>query len=154
MNRASLQTMQRRNHQICSHSCQLRRQGFCRVGGRNWNFLLQEKVACVQSRIDLHGSNASDAFPLRDRPLYGRGASIFWQEGSVQVDVAERRKIKHPLWNDAAVAHHDDGIGLQIGELTAEVVIVLDFFRLRDSAALFARRAVSRGKRRVRGRVL
>ncbi len=50
----------------------------------------------------------------------------------MQVDVAERRKIEHPLRDDAAVTNHDDGVGLEGGELSTEIVVVLDVLRLGD----------------------
>jgi len=57
----------------------------------------------------------------------------------VQVDVAESGEIKHPPWNDAPVADHDDGIEFEIRELSAEVPVVLDALRLRDRQSVLQR---------------
>jgi hypothetical protein len=64
----------------------------------------------------------------------------------VQIDVAKRRKVKHPLRNDAAVTDHDDGVGLESGELRAEGVILLDGFRLCDGQAQLQRAPLDRGR--------
>jgi len=87
-------------------------------------------VTGVEARVNSHGGDSSDGFALRNRPLNRCSATIFRQERSVQVDVAERRKIEHPLRNDAAVAHHDDGVRLESRKLSAEIGIVLDALRL------------------------
>ena len=82
----------------------------------------RKNVAGVEAGVDFHCRYPSDGFALRNRPLDRRSAAIFRQERSVQVDVAERRKIEHPLRNDAAVTDDDDGVGLERGELSAEIV--------------------------------
>ena len=50
----------------------------------------------------------------------------------MEVDVAEWRKIEHPLRDYAAVADDDDRVGLEGGELGAEFVVGLDAFGLGD----------------------
>ena len=50
----------------------------------------------------------------------------------MQIDVAKRRQIDHPLRNDASIADYDDCVGLEGGELGAEFVVVLDALGLRD----------------------
>ena len=50
----------------------------------------------------------------------------------MQVEVAERRQIDHPLRNDAAIAHDDDGLRSDLLQLSAEFLVVLDPVRLDD----------------------
>ena len=98
-------------------------EGLGGVVGRDGEFLLEEDVAGIEAGVDAHGGDAGDGFTVRDRPLDGCGAAIFREQRGVQVDVAERREIEHPLRNDAAVADDDDGVGLEGGELGAEFVV-------------------------------
>ena len=55
----------------------------------------------------------------------------------MEIDVAERREVEHPLGNDAAVADDDDGVGLEGGELGAEFVVGLDAVGLGDGEVQF-----------------
>ena len=57
----------------------------------------------------------------------------------MQVDVAERREVEHPLRDDAAVADYDDGVGLEGGELRAEFFVGLDAVGLGDREIQFQR---------------
>ena len=81
--------------------------------------------------------SAGDGFAVGDGPLDGRGAAIFREQRGVQVDVAERREIEHPLRDDAAVADDDDGVGLEGGELGAEFFVGLDAVGLGDGEIQF-----------------
>ena len=82
--------------------------------------------------VNFHRGDSGGGFAPGDRPLDGRGAAIFRQERGVQVDIAERGQIEHPLRNDAAVTDDDDGVRLELGELSAEAGVVLDAFGLGD----------------------
>ena len=64
----------------------------------------------------------------------------------MKVDVAQRRKIEHPLRNDPAVTDHDDGSGLEGRELSAESVVVLDAFRLGDRQPQMQSTQLDRGR--------
>ena len=66
-----------------------RSEGFGGVVGRDWEFLLEEDVAGVESGVDAHGGDAGDGLAVGDGPLDGRGAAIFREQRGVQVDVAE-----------------------------------------------------------------
>ena len=48
----------------------------------------------------------------------------------MQIDVPERWKINHPLGNDPAVTHYDDGVRVKPCKLRSQLFIVLDFLRL------------------------
>jgi hypothetical protein len=85
-----------------------------------------QDVAGVETGVDAHGGDTRDGFSVRNRPLDGRGAAEFGEQRGVEVEVAEGRKIEHPLRNDAAVADNDDGVGLEGGELGAKFVVSLD----------------------------
>ncbi len=102
-------------------------------------FSLLEDVAGVEAGVDAHGGDAGDGFSVCDRPLDGRCAAVFREQRGVQVDVAERREIEHPLGNDAAVADDDDGVRLEGGELGAEIVVGLDAVGLGDGEIQFER---------------
>src|SRR5579863_2964246 len=63
----------------------------------------------------------------------------------MQVYVAKRWQIEHPLRNDAAITDDNDGISLESGQLSAELVVVPDAFGPGDGqfqlhSALFDRR--------------
>ena len=80
--------------------------------------------------------------PDGDRPLDRRGATIFRQQRGMQVDVAQRRQIDHPLRNDASVADDDDRLRRDAFQLRAKFLVVLDLLRLGDrKIELRARRA-------------
>src|SRR5919198_4100019 len=64
----------------------------------------------------------------------------------MQVEVAQPRQVNHPLWNDAAIAHDDDGVGVKHSKLVSELVIVLDLLRLNNRQGQFQRRLFDRGK--------
>jgi hypothetical protein len=89
-------------------------------------------AAGVEAGVDAHRRDAGDRFSASDRPLHGRCAAVLRQQRGVQIDVAERRQVKHPLRNDAAVADHDDRIGLEGAELRAKFVVGFDSVGLRD----------------------
>jgi hypothetical protein len=55
----------------------------------------------------------------------------------MEINVAKRREIEHPLRDDATVAHYDDGVGLDICELSAEFLIGLDALGLSDGEIQF-----------------
>ena len=83
---------------------------FCGVVRCDGQFLLQQDVASIETGVDAHRRHAGHGLTLCDRPLNRRRAAVFRQKRSMKIDIAKRRKIKHPLRNDAAVADHDDGI--------------------------------------------
>ena len=107
--------------------------------GGDCEFLLQKDVAGIEAGVDAHRGDAGDGFAARDGPLNRRGTAVFRKQRGVQVDVAERREIEHPLRNDAAVADDDDGVGLECGELGAKFVVGLDAVRLSDGKIQFQR---------------
>jgi len=80
-------------------------------------FPAAEECYRCRAGINLHGVIRCH-FAARNRPLNGCGATIFRQERGVQIDIAERRKIEHPLRNDAAITDHNDCIGFQSIELS------------------------------------
>ncbi len=140
MNGTCLQAAQRLDHEIGADGGQARSESLGGIVGRDGEFLLQQDVAGVEAGVDAHGGDAGDGFAVCDGPLDGRGAAIFREQRGVQVDVAERRKIEHPLRNDAAVADDDDGVGFEGGELGAEFVVGLDAVGLGDGKIQFAAR--------------
>jgi hypothetical protein len=50
----------------------------------------------------------------------------------VHIEVAKRRQIDHPLWNDATIADHDDCVGLEANEPGTKFIVVLNALWLRD----------------------
>jgi len=109
-----------------------RGESFRSVVRRNGKLLPEEDVASVEAGINAHGGDSGDGFAVRNGPLDRRGAPVFRQQRGVQVDVADRREIEHPLRNDAAVANDDDGVWFQGGELGAEFLVSLDAVGLGD----------------------
>ena len=51
---------------------------------------------------------------------------------------------RHPLRNDAAVADHDDRVGVEASQLRTEFFVVLDAVRLGDREIQLARRLFDR----------
>src|SRR5438094_410644 len=62
----------------------------------------------------------------------------------MQIDVAELRQIEHPLRNNAAIADHDDRIGISLLQVCAQLFVVLDLFRLVDRQTGFFSRPLHR----------
>ena len=58
----------------------------------------------------------------------------------MQIDIAKRREIEHPLRNDAAVADDDDRVWFDGGDLSPELIVGLDALGLRDGQVEFERR--------------
>ena len=137
--RTCLKAAQSLDHEIGADRSEARSEGFGGVVGGDRKFLLEEDVAGVEAGVDAHGGDAGDGFAVCDGPLNRSGAAIFREQRGVQVDVAERREIEHPLRNDAAVADDDDGVGLEGGELGAEFVVGLDAVGLGDGEIQFER---------------
>src|ERR1700680_4137344 len=125
-NAAGLESTQGFDNQAGAAGGEARCQSFGGVVGRDGEVLLEEDVAGIESGVKTHGGDTGDGFAVGDRPLDGRGAAVFWEQRRVQVDVPERRKIEHPLRNDAAIADDDDGVGLERSELSAEFVVGFD----------------------------
>ena len=46
------------------------------------------------------------------------------------VDVAERRQIDHPLWDDPSIGHDNDCFGLDLLKPGTKLGVVLDFVGL------------------------
>src|SRR6185369_5937255 len=61
--------------------------------------------------------------------------AILGKQGGVDIDVAEGRKVDHPLGDDATIGDDDDGVRLNRFQLRTKVGIDLDLLRLhyRDS---------------------
>ena len=89
--------------------------------GVNGNFFLQQDVSGIEPGVDSHGGDAGHGFAAGDRPLDRRGPAIFWQQRSMQIDVAKRRQIDHPLRNDAPIPDDNDCVRLERGELAREI---------------------------------
>src|SRR5262249_36545438 len=53
----------------------------------------------------------------------------------MKIQIAESRKVEHPLGNDAAVADHDDRVWFTSSEFRAKFVVGFNFFWLRDGNA-------------------
>src|SRR6266567_266760 len=140
MDGSRLQPMQGFDDKIGSDSGEARSEGLRRVVRRDGEFSLQEDIAGIESGVDSHRCDSSYGFAVRNSPLDRGRTAVFREQRCVQVDVAERRQIEHPLRNDAAVADNDDGVGLEGGELSAEVVIVFDALGLRDRKVQLQRR--------------
>ncbi len=68
----------------------------------------------------------------RDGPLDGRCPPVFGQQRGVQVQVAQRRQIEHPLGDDPPISDNDNHLWLERLKLRLELGIDFDFFRLRN----------------------
>src|ERR1700722_4509999 len=132
MDGADLQSAQGLDHEIGTNGGEARRNGFGGVIRCDGELLLHQDVSGVEAGINAHGGDTGDSFALCNRPLDRGGAAIFWQERSMQIDVAESGEIEHPLWNDAAVTDDDNGVGLERGELRMEFLVGFDAVGLDD----------------------
>ena len=128
----------------------MRSQCFCRVVRSDWNFLLQQDFAGVEAGIDAHAGHAGDRLARCNRPLEGRRTTVLRQKRRVQVDVAQRRQVNHPLGNDAPIAHDDDSVRLQLSELISELFIVPDFVGLKDWQGQIQRTFLDRGRSQLK----
>src|SRR6266850_4505750 len=93
-------------------SGKLRRCAFC----ADLELTLQEHVAGVHAGVNTHGGEAGSRFAIDDGPVDGRGATILWEKGSVQIDPAEFRDWQQTSGNNLAVGDDDDevwGVALQ-----------------------------------------
>jgi len=144
-NGIGLQSLQSFDHQIGTDRGEARRESFSSVVRRDPELLLHQDVAGVEAGVDAHGGDARHCFSMCNRPLDRSCAAIFRQERRVEVDVAERREIEHPLRDDAAVADDDDGVGLEGDELSAEFFVLLDSVGLGDGKVQLERRLFDRG---------
>src|SRR5581483_11480722 len=105
---------------------------FRRILGSNRELLLQENIAGIEAGVDAHRRPASYRFSVGNRPLDRRGSAVLGQQRTVQINIAQRREVEHPLRYDAAVSDYDDGVRPQRGELSAKFFVVLDAIRLGD----------------------
>src|SRR5215469_2838477 len=93
LDRAIFETAQSFNHEFGAHPGQRRRQAHGRIVEANGRRLLQKYVPGVQAGVDAHGSNPGLTLAARNSPLNGGGSAVLGQQGSVQIDVAQRRKV-------------------------------------------------------------
>src|SRR5579884_2453922 len=68
----------------------------------------------------------------------------------MQIQVTERRKVNHPLRNDASVTNHDDRSRIERRELCAKIFVVLDFLRLHHGNSELHRLFFDRGSRQFK----
>ena len=139
-----LKSTQSLDHQIRPDRCQFRPQCFGSVFRSNRDFALQEYVAGIKPCIDTHGRNSGDGFATGNRPLDRRCSAILGQERCMQVQISESRKIDHPLRNDAAIAHDNDGVRVDRRQLIAEFGVILDGSGLHDGNPQVRRRIFHR----------
>ncbi len=83
----------------------------------------------------------------------GAAPRYFGSSEAVQVDVAERRQVDHPLRNDAAVADDNDRLRPDALELRTKFFVVLDLLRLDDGQVELQRFALYRRRGRAPCRV-
>ena len=57
----------------------------------------------------------------------------------MEIDVAERREIEHPLRDNVSVTHNHDRVGSESCQFGAELVVIFDFVRLGDRQSEFQR---------------
>src|SRR5260370_25702185 len=57
----------------------------------------------------------------------------------MEIDVAERWEIEHPLRDNASVTHNDDRVWSESCQFGAELVVIFDFVRLGDWQSEFQR---------------
>src|SRR6202022_4836939 len=50
----------------------------------------------------------------------------------MEIDVAQRWEIEHPLRDNVSVTHNDDRVGSESCQFGAELVVIFDFVRLGD----------------------
>ena len=67
----------------------------------------------------------------------------------MQIDVAERRQVQHPLRNDAAVADDDDRVEFERGELGAKFVVDFNFVGLSDGQSQLQSGLLDRRRRQL-----
>ena len=126
LNHLGLQAVQGIHDKIGADGGEAWSKSFGGVVGHDREFLLKKNVTSVEAGIDPHGGDAGDGLAIRDGPLDRRGATIFREQRGVEIDVAKRGEIEHPLRNDAAVTDDDDGVGLEGCKLSAEGVVIFD----------------------------
>src|SRR5579885_2548592 len=124
--------LKRFGHQVCAHGSKQRGDIFTCLVRSNRQLPLQQNIARVQSLINAHCRCAGHWLAVGDRPLNRRRTAIFWQQRSVQIQVAVLRQVKHPLWNDASIGNYDDGFRLNGLQLPLQFSICPDLFRLYD----------------------
>ena len=80
------------------------------------NLLAQEHISRVQTLGHIHGGDTRHGVTVHDGALHGCGTAQGGQERAVDVDAAVAGEIQHREGQDLAVGHHDDEIGVQLGE--------------------------------------
>ncbi len=132
MNLRALESAQGFDHQTSANDRELRTECFGGVVCGNWKFPLHQDIPRVKAGIDAHRGCSGDRFPLCDRPLNRRGATILRQQRSVQVEISKTREIDHPLRDDAAITDDNDRVGTELRKLLAKFFVVLDLAGLDD----------------------
>ena len=62
----------------------------------------------------------------------------------MKVDITQRRQVEHPLWDDAPISDHDDGIWADGSELCPEFFVGLDALGLSNRQIQFQGRVLDR----------
>ena len=147
-NRSSGQPSQRFRHQrranLRQSSGKLRR----RLLRANFNFALHQHVPGIHPCVDPHRRHAGSRFAVHDCPIDRRRASIFGQQGSVQVDPAQFRNWQQFRRDNLSVRDDHDAIGSQIAQQRLRFW-VSNLFRLMHRQLRRQRRFLYRRKRNV-----
>src|ERR1035437_267655 len=77
--------------------------------GANSQGLLKQGQAGVEAFFEQHRGVPGECLAPGYGPLDGSGATIFREQGRMQVDAAEARQSQHPRGDDATVGHDNDG---------------------------------------------
>ena len=132
---------QRLNHQRRARAGQRFKQVHRSRIRTNFDGLLQKNRPRVQALFQQHGRVSREGVAHGNGPLNRRRAAVFWQQRAVQIDAAQPRQHKHPRRNNAPIGHNNNRLRGNGFKLRAELRVISDLFRLRNSQ--------SRGKRRL-----
>jgi hypothetical protein len=80
-----------------------------------------DDVASVHAFIHLHQGNAGFGFPVHDCSLDGGGASVFGEDGAVEVDSAAFGGFKQFCGQDLTVGSNNVDVGFQLLDLLDEL---------------------------------
>jgi len=139
------QLSERFDQESCPEAGECGSKGLRGIVRTDRQFALRQYVAGIEAGVDSHDGHSGDRLTFGDGPLKRGSPAVLGQQRCMNVQIAVRRQVDHPLGDDAPVAYDDDGIGIDRLELRLKFGIVLDALRLRDfkasgQRALFHRR--------------
>ena len=128
----------------CAHGSDPVEQLAAGLLGVDFDSLAGQHVAGVEALVHLHDGDARLGVAVQHRPLHGGAATIFRQQGDVEVDAAVFRRFQHRSRQDAAVGHHDDELRSQRADVLV-LAAVPQGAGLKDGGAVGQRHFLHRG---------